>query len=72
MSADSINWTATPRREGCIVDETLMIFTNQDPTVIAASLHTGMVLTDIFRKSGADPANLPMYTGTFPYFIMYG
>ncbi|RDH32985.1 hypothetical protein BDQ94DRAFT_36069 [Aspergillus welwitschiae] len=21
-----------------------------------------MVLTDIFRKSGADPANLPMYT----------
>lgn len=43
MSADSINWTATPtpRTEGCIVDDANDPYKYQDPNVFTVSLHPG-------------------------------
>jgi len=43
----------------------LEFLASENPNIFVASLHPGMVETDIFRASGATPDVLPMDTGQF-------
>lgn len=41
----------------------------ENPNLFVCTLHPGMIETDVFRSSGADPQQLPMDDGTFDSVI---
>ena len=50
--------------------KTLEFLAAENPSVFVASVHPGMIDTEIFRKSGAKAETLPMDSGESIYALL--